>query len=170
MKLYLSPLDARSINFSDFFFKQLSRALEIEGKTLNLQIWDTAGSERFRSIVPSYYRGAHAVFVVFDITDKNSFINAENIWWKQAVRQTEEQSQLALIFLIGNKCDLEDQRVVSVEEAEAMVKKNGLVRYFEVSARTAHNAEEAFNEVVKILYKTTMELSPDQMLKPSALI
>jgi Ras-related protein Rab-1A len=84
------------------------RTIDLEGKTVKLQIWDTAGQERFRTITSSYYRGAHGIIVVYDITDTESFANVR-MWLKEVDRYgSEGVSKL----LVGNKSDLSARRVV----------------------------------------------------------
>ena len=78
------------------------RTLNIDGKAVKLQIWDTAGQERFRTITTSYYRGVHAVILVYDVTDILSFNNISN-WLKEVQRYAPDN---AIKLLIGNKCDL----------------------------------------------------------------
>lgn len=91
------------------------RTIELEGKTVKLQIWDTAGQERFRTITSSYYRGAHGIIVLYDVTDQDTFNNVKQ--WLQEIDRyaTEGVNKL----LVGNKNDLEQKRVVSTETAKA---------------------------------------------------
>lgn len=84
------------------------KTIEQNGQKIKLQIWDTAGQEKFKSILSSYYKGAHGIIVVFDITNKDSFQNVRN-WVDQANRHAKPDS---VKILIGNKCDLEHERIV----------------------------------------------------------
>jgi small GTP-binding protein len=84
------------------------RTIELEGKTVKLQIWDTAGQERFRTITSSYYRGAHGIIVVYDITDAESFANVR-MWLKEVERYGSEG---VCKLLVGNKSDLTGRRAV----------------------------------------------------------
>ena len=76
--------------------------IEIDGKKIKLQIWDTAGEERFRTITTSYYKGAHAILIVFDITEKDSFDHVKN--WVEDIDKFAKQGVLRI--LVGNKFDL----------------------------------------------------------------
>jgi Ras-related protein Rab-1A len=120
--------------------------IEIEGKKIKLQIWDTAGEERFRTITTSYYKGAHAILIVFDITEKDSFEHVKN--WVADIDKFAKQGVLRI--LVGNKCDLEKQRIVSKEEANEMAEKLG-IKYIETSAKDTINIETLFVDTAKYL-------------------
>jgi len=115
------------------------RTLEIDGKTIKLQIWDTAGQERFRTITSSYYRGAHGIIVVYDVTDKVSFTNVKQ--WLGEIDRYACQSVNKM--LVGNKADLVEKKLVSQEEAKEFADSIGIT-FLETSAKSAHNVEEAF--------------------------
>jgi len=115
------------------------RTLDLEGKTVKLQIWDTAGQERFRTITSSYYRGAHGIIVVYDVTDKESFNNVKH--WMQEIDKYAADGVNKL--LVGNKCDLASKKVVSYDEAKELADSLG-VQFMETSAKNAHNVEQAF--------------------------
>ena len=76
--------------------------MKIKGKGAKLQIWDTAGQERYRSITTSYYKGSHGCFIVYDITNEESFENVDK-WYSETVKTARENVS---IILVGNKCDL----------------------------------------------------------------
>ena len=88
------------------------RTIDVDGKTIKLQIWDTAGQERFKTITSSYYKGAHGIIVTYDITDRESF-TAVQTWMGEVEKHASDNISR---ILVGNKCDLEDQRAVSFEE------------------------------------------------------
>jgi len=115
------------------------RTLDIDGKTVKLQIWDTAGQERFRTITSSYYRGAHGIIVVYDVTDKVSFNNVKQ--WLGEIDRYACQSVNKL--LVGNKADLVEKKVVEYNEAKEFADSLG-ISFLETSAKSAHNVEEAF--------------------------
>ena len=120
--------------------------IEIDNKKIKLQIWDTAGQERFRTITTSYYKGAHAIVIVFDITDKDSFEHVKI--WMQDIDKFAKQGVMRI--LVGNKCDLEHQRAVTKEEGNEMALKYG-IKYVETSAKDTINIEELFVDTAKTL-------------------
>ncbi|XP_057473974.1 ras-related protein RABD2a-like [Actinidia eriantha] len=115
------------------------RTVEQDGKTIKLQIWDTAGQERFRTITSSYYRGAHGIIIVYDVTDQESFNNVKQ-WLSEIDRYANENVNK---LLVGNKCDLTTNRVVSYETAKAFADEIG-IPFMETSAKDATNVEQAF--------------------------
>jgi len=115
------------------------RTIELDGKTIKLQIWDTAGQERFRTITSSYYRGAHGIIVVYDVTDVESFNNVKQ-WLNEIDRYaTENVTKL----LVGNKCDLVNKKAVDYETAKDFADKLS-IPFLETSAKNATNVEKAF--------------------------
>nr|XP_022306678.1 ras-related protein Rab-8A-like isoform X1 [Crassostrea virginica] len=115
------------------------RTIELDGKKIKLQIWDTAGQERFRTITTAYYRGAMGIMLVYDITNEKSFENIRN--W---IRNIEEHaSQDVDKMILGNKCDMNDKRVVSKEKGESLAIEHG-IKFMETSAKASINVEEAF--------------------------
>ena len=128
--------------------------IEIEGKKIKLQIWDTAGEERFRTITTSYYKGAHAILIVFDITEKDSFEHVKN--WVADIDKFAKQGVLRI--LVGNKCDLEKQRIISKEEANELAEKLG-IKYIETSAKDTINIETLFVDTAKYLLSKQVNIS-----------
>lgn len=125
-----------------------SRTIVIEGNQVKLQIWDTAGQEKFRSITRSYYRGTAGALLTFDITRRETFEHLTD--WLQDCRKYSNPN--IVIMLIGNKCDLADKRQVTRAEAEEFAKNNGLM-YLETSAKTDENIDEAFLTTAKLIYQ-----------------
>jgi len=111
----------------------------LDGKTIKLQIWDTAGQERFRTITSSYYRGAHGIIVVYDVTDSDSFNNVKQ-WLSEIDRYAGENVNK---LLVGNKCDLVNKKAVDYETAKAFADKLE-IPFLETSAKAATNVEKAF--------------------------
>jgi Ras-related protein Rab-1A len=111
----------------------------LEGKTIKLQIWDTAGQERFRTITSSYYRGAHGIIVVYDVTDADSFNNVKQ-WLHEIDRYAAENVNK---LLVGNKSDLQGKRVVTTEQGKEFADSLG-IEFLETSAKTSQNVEQAF--------------------------
>jgi|UniRef100_A0A7S4C9R9 Ras-related protein Rab-1A len=115
------------------------RTIELEGKTIKLQIWDTAGQERFRTITSSYYRGAHGIIVVYDVTDMESFNNVKT-WLSEIDKYaTDKVNKL----LVGNKCDLVVKKVVDFQTAKDFADQLE-IPFLETSAKNATNVEQAF--------------------------
>ncbi|KAJ1666754.1 ras GTPase [Coemansia sp. RSA 1646] len=115
------------------------RTIELDGKTVKLQIWDTAGQERFRTITSSYYRGAHGIIVVYDVTDSETFSNVKQ--WLQEIDRYASEGVNKL--LVGNKSDLEDKRKVDVTEAKDFADSLN-ISFLETSAKDSTNVEKAF--------------------------
>jgi len=116
------------------------RTIDLESKTVKLQIWDTAGQERFRTITSSYYRGAHGIIIVYDVTDRESFYNVKN--WMQEIDKYAMENVNKL--LVGNKCDLAAKKVVTFDEGKELAESFN-IRFVETSAKSAHNVEPAFH-------------------------
>ena len=101
--------------------------------------WDTAGQERFRTITSSYYRGAHGIIVVYDITDQESFNNVKQ-WLQEIDRYACENVNK---LLVGNKCDLTGKRAVETQTAKEYADQLG-IPFLETSAKSSTNVEQAF--------------------------
>jgi small GTP-binding protein len=117
------------------------------GTFAKMQIWDTCGSERFKSLTSSFIKSCPAFLLIFDITKYKSFKNLEN--WMEIIN---EGANPKLLCLIGNKCDLEDQRQVTKQEALDFARKHNL-KYIETSAKTNENIESVFVYVSTNLHK-----------------
>jgi small GTP-binding protein len=117
----------------------LMKSIEINGKTVKLQLWDTAGQEKYKSMVASYYRGANVALVVFDITSHESF-DSLPLWIENYYKNGPEQKN---IILIGNKKDMIEERQVTQEEAELFSQTNNMI-YFETSAKDGDNIDYVF--------------------------
>ena len=115
------------------------RTFDLNTKTVKLQIWDTAGQERFKTITSSYYKGAHGIILVYDITDRQSFKDIEN-WLAEVERHANEN---VVKLLVGNKCDLESARQVSTEEGKEFAESLG-IKFLETSAKETTNVDKAF--------------------------
>jgi Ras-related protein Rab-2A len=113
--------------------------INVNGKKIKLNIWDTAGQETFKSITRSYYRNATAIILTYDITNIHSFYDIEN-WLKDA--KTYSSSHPSII-LIGNKCDLDFRRAVSKEKAQKYANDNNIF-FLESSAKENKNIKEIF--------------------------
>merc|ERR1712078_279521 len=132
------------------------RTLELDGKTIKLQIWDTAGQERFRTITSSYYRGAHGIIVVYDVTDMESFNNVKQ-WLNEIDRYASEKVNK---MLVGNKSDLTSKKAVDYNTAKEFADTLSL-SFLETSAKNATNVEQAFITMAEEI-KNRMASQPQQ--------
>ena len=128
----------------------LSKTLSLEDRTVRLQIWDSAGQERFRSLIPSYIRDSSVAVVVYDLTNRASFSNVSH--WIEDVRA--ERGNDVLIALVGNKTDLADKRQVSTEDGEAKAREEGIL-FIETSAKAGFNIKALFRKLATSLPGTT---------------
>uniref|UniRef100_A0A1E1XIC3 Putative rab subfamily protein of small gtpase n=1 Tax=Amblyomma aureolatum TaxID=187763 RepID=A0A1E1XIC3_9ACAR len=115
------------------------KTIELQGKTIKLQIWDTAGEERFYSITSCFYRGAHGIIVVYDVTNQKSFESVKK-WFHEVDRNASEHVSK---LLVGNKNDLEKDRVVEYNTAKKLAEHLDIA-FLETSAKNAVNVEQAF--------------------------
>jgi len=131
------------------------KSLDIDGKSVKLQIWDTAGQERFQNITVSYYRGAHCIILVYDITQAKTFEHVHK-WHKQIQEHSNANVQM---LLVGNKSDLVENRQVTYEEAEELANKLG-ISVFEASAKDGTNVDQAFYHVVNQAIQHELHKAP----------
>ncbi|ELP87618.1 hypothetical protein EIN_146120 [Entamoeba invadens IP1] len=113
-------------------------------KVIKMQLWDTAGQERFRNITTSYYRGTQGVLIVFDMTDKFTFEKV--ITWFQDVME-HNMVESPVIYLVGNKLDLEGKYVINREMVEGLSRKLGGVKFFFCSAKNGEGVQELFSQM-----------------------
>lgn len=122
-----------------------TKTVKLQSEELKLHIWDTAGQEKFRNITPMYYRGAQACIIMYSAIDRASFEEVDN--WLNLFH--ENCQTVAPIFLVANKVDLEEERVVS--RSEGQKKADQFNAYFyEVSAKTGQGVNELFCDIPKI--------------------
>ena len=143
------------------------KIIEIEDKKVRLQVWDTAGQERFRNVTKGYFQSSHGLLVVYDISDKESFEKI-NFWMEHIKNNAPEEAKK---ILVGNKCDLANERKVSYEEGENYAKKFN-IKFFESSAKDGTNVKELFFYLANEIYqddktkgkdnKKTIQLNADQ--------
>ena len=117
--------------------------LDIENKIIKIQLWDICGSECFRSVIPNFYRNASGAVVAYDISDKWSFDQVKT--WIEDVKAYSNTE--INIVIVGTKCDRLDRKVTE-EEGKKLADELG-VRYFETSAKTGYNVNEAYNFLIK---------------------
>jgi Ras-related protein Rab-8A len=113
--------------------------IQLDNKRIKLQIWDTAGQERFRTITTSYFRGAQGILLVYDVTDRNSFISIRN--WVAQIQMHADVNVNKI--LIGNKCDCAEQRAISYAEGDSLATEYN-ISFYETSAKQDVNVEKSF--------------------------
>ena len=143
---------------SDYKFK----TIEHSGNRVKLQIWDTAGQERFKAITTRYYRMAAGILMVYDVTDRTSFAAVEN--WIKSIHQHGDPS--CQVVLVANKVDCAQERVVSTEEGTACAAKYG-VPFFESSARTGENVQQAFLQLAAAALGSSALFADDDVRRHS---
>jgi small GTP-binding protein len=130
----------------DFHVKKV----DIDGKRVSLQIWDFAGEDRFRFLMPSYVVGAAGGIFMFDITRYTSLKNFDD--WIEIFKQgyKGDKNQIP-VLMVGSKLDLEYKRAVSSEEAFELAKKNNLLGYIECSAKDGQNVGDVFQDISRLM-------------------
>jgi Ras-related protein Rab-1A len=122
------------------------QTIQLDNKIIKLQIWDTAGQDRFKTITTSYYRGSHGIVIVYDITDKESFLNVRN-WLEEVHKYASDNVK---ILLVGNKCDLQNHRQVSIQEGKELANRLN-IPFIEASAKDSTNVQQLFINLAKTL-------------------
>jgi len=136
-----NPSEKLSIGI-DFYVK----TIELDGKTIKLQIWDVGGEERFRFLLSTYCLGANAAMIIYDITNSKTLDQITE--WTKIVR--EKASDIP-IMLIGNNIDSEEFSELKREEGIEIAKKYNLSSYCEISTKTGQNVEKSFEALTEFL-------------------
>ncbi|XP_048350237.1 ras-related protein Rab-26 [Sphaerodactylus townsendi] len=137
-----------------------NKVLNVDGVKVKLQIWDTAGQERFRSVTHAYYRDAHALLLLYDVTNRASFDNIQA--WLMEIQEYAKQD--VVLMLLGNKVDSTQERVVKREDGEKLAKEYG-VPFMETSAKSGLNVDLAFTAIAKELKHRSMKLPNEPRFK-----
>jgi small GTP-binding protein len=137
---------------------------EYKGQTINLNIWDTAGQEIYRSLTPMYYRNANVAVVVFDVTNRGSFDQVSG--W---VAELLANIGTIILIICGNKADLSKQRVVNELDAAALAQSSSAL-YLETSALTGYGLDGLFQTVIRQTVEAKPEARPRPGEDPAALV
>ena len=135
---------------------------------MKIQLWDTAGHERFKSITTSYYRGADGVILVFDLSRKQSF--DELSFWMDEIKSYAPKD--VVFFLVGNKNDLLD-RNVNINDIEKFIIDNNIKNYIEVSAKSNFNINKLFKNLTSEIFNKRINIHnnmSENPIKPSSVI
>jgi small GTP-binding protein len=133
----------------------LKKSYTIGVDIVEVQLWDTGAQERYRNLTTSFYRGASAVVIVFNVNDRESFDHVKREWLVDARRSTRDETPL---FLIGNKID-SPNRVVTKEEALDLVKQEKIKNYFECSAKEGRNTSQTFQTITQTVWEFKKQIS-----------
>ena len=114
------------------------------GKNVKLQIWDTAGQDRFRAITKNYYKGANGIILIYDVTNSKTYDNVKT--WVSQIR--EEASPNTIVYLCGNKIDMEDLRILKTEDGVKLAEEFGFP-FKETSAKEGININETFEDLIE---------------------
>ena len=133
------------------------KIVQINKKNVKLQVWDTSGQERYRSITKNFYRNADGVMFICDVTKESTFENIKN--WLIDSEQNSNNSNFKKI-LVGNKIDLQKERVIDKEKLENFANKKGM-NFYEASAKEGTNVDLIFTELAKLI----LEDKSDQQIK-----
>ncbi|KAH0790066.1 small GTP-binding protein [Histomonas meleagridis] len=124
----------------------MAKIIQTPNETVRLQLWDTAGQEKFRSLAPMYYRSAAVAVLVYDVTSRESLVGLEE-WAAEINDKTPQHSKLVII---GNKIDLEDQRCISTQQGKEFAEQIGAVIHAETSAKTGEGINEVFAKIAEL--------------------
>ncbi|MFX1449123.1 MAG: Rab family GTPase, partial [Promethearchaeota archaeon] len=125
------------------------KSLIVDGQKVKLQIWDFAGEERFRFLLPTYVRGARGGLFIYDITNYSSLAHIDD--WLSIIRKEIRAEDRFPIIVVGTKAHLVDQREVSSTDGIRIAKSRGVNGFIEVSAKTGENVEEAFEALTRLM-------------------
>ena len=145
---------------SAFFSKQVTS--KVHKTTVRVELWDTAGQEKFRSVAPMYFRNAAGALLVFDSTQPSSFDDCEKQWLPDLLPHLKNSTQF--IALCGNKCDLkkeDDQTMQFLAKVETLANSRGL-KYFPTSAKKGENISEVFQYLVDEILEHRQQLKQQQ--------
>ena len=136
-----------------------TKMIEFRNNSIKLQIWDSAGQERYKALIPSYVRGAAIIFLIYDISDNNSFANIEQ--WINFIKQINTDE--SLLVLCGNKSDL--PRKINYKDANELAQKNDMM-FFETSAKTGSNINlMMFTAISKLPFFSQFDIDKNVLIE-----
>ncbi len=149
-----------------------AKIMDVDGRRVKVQIWDTAGQERFRSITKSYYRGAHAILLIYDVSERTTFRRITS--WLADIKNQMGEMDNFIINLVANKCDLSagHLRQVSSEEGQKLAADYNM-KYYETSAKTPKintidSVDHLFYQTIQdVLVNVLREPPPRNVIKPA---
>ena len=118
-----------------------------DGLTITVKIWDTAGHERFHTMTQTFYKKADGIIITYDITAANTFDNVTT--WLSSINENTQDNVPRI--LVGNKCDLEDQRLVNKKQAQEFAQQNN-INFYETSAKTAVGLNDCMEDIFEQAY------------------
>lgn len=130
-------------HMSTYSFDSKKKEVERDGKKITLKIWDTGGQERLRALAPNYIRRAHGIFLIYDITSRDSFDQLA-AWLESIYASADKNSK---IILVGNKIDLDNERDIESEMGQSFAIENDIM-FFETSAYSGEGIDTIFNEML----------------------
>ena len=132
-------------NIATLGVEYMDKTVDYNNFKIKLQIWDTSGEEKYRSITKSYYKNAEGLLVIFDITNEESFNHVKN--W---INEAKDNNSDIKIILVGNKLDFENERKVAKDRAIKFAENNSL-QYFETSAKSGKNIHKSFKAMIDLI-------------------
>ena len=140
-----------------------SKNVQIDNQDIHLLLYDTAGQEKFRSLIPMYTRDANIILLVYDISNKDSFVNLSQ-WLKDLTNVNMDE---VILCIVGNKIDLNDKRAVNAEEGKKFAEERGFI-FQEISAKTGEGFSDLFYK--NLFEQIRFKFRPGGQLPPSEII
>ena len=137
------------------------KRINLLNKNVLVKIWDSAGQERFKTVTRQYYKNAEGVMLIYDVTSQKSFSMIEE-WFKSIIENKRKDAQ---VILIGNKKDMVN-RVISAEQGESLAKKFE-IKYYETSALSGENVDQAFEELAENILKIKLNTEEEESISLS---